>query len=128
MNKTDNTTSIQELKDAIRTFREERGWGKSRTPRNMAVSIAVEAAELLEHFQWGEYDEKKKQEIANELADVLMYCAELSNILDIDIATAFLQKLEKLKEKYPVGIFNPQSQDSEAYERIKQNYRNRSKA
>jgi hypothetical protein len=59
MNKTDNTTSIQELKDAIRTFREERGWGKSRTPRNMAVSIAVEAAELLEHFQWGEYDERK---------------------------------------------------------------------
>jgi hypothetical protein len=57
-----------------------------------------------------------------------MYCAELSNILDIDIATAFLQKLEKLKEKYPVEIFNPQSQDSEAYERIKQNYRNRSKA
>lgn len=121
--KNDKNTNIQELKDALEDFRNERGWGSSRTPRNLAVSIAVEAAELLEHFQWGEYDKKQKEALANELADIVHYCVEFATTLDIDISTASRAKLEHLKKKYPVELFKPGQPNSEAYFRIKQAYR-----
>ena len=82
MSRTDDETTIQELKDIVAEFRRERGWDKHNTPRNLASSIIVEAAELLEHFQWGEYSHQDKQEIADELADVLSYCFSLAHTLD----------------------------------------------
>jgi NTP pyrophosphatase (non-canonical NTP hydrolase) len=119
----DNETTIQELKDIIVQFREARGWGKHHTPRNLATSIMVEAAELLEHFQWGEYSDQDKHEVADELADVLSYCFNLADTLDIDIATVYRAKMERNKKKYPTKLFNPGQDDKETYTRIKAEYR-----
>jgi dCTP diphosphatase len=122
--KRDDETTIQELKDLIIHFQKERGWGAHHTPRNLATSISIEAAELLEHFQWGEYSDNNKQAIADELADILSYCFNLAATLGIDVATAFRDKVARVAEKYPTSIFNPESTDNKAdYNRIKQAYR-----
>jgi len=123
MKKADDTTTIQELIDAFTAFRAERGWDKSATPRNLATSIAIEAAELLEHFQWGEDDGLGKQEQADELADILGYCVSFAHAIGIDISTAFFDKLERAKQKYPIELFHPGNHDDETYHRIKQSYR-----
>jgi dCTP diphosphatase len=125
--KRDDETTIQELKDLVAQFRDERGWSKHHQPRNLAVSIAVEAAELLEHFQWGEYSTHDKQEVADELADILLYCFNLAGTLDIDVATAYRDKLERAKKKFPTEIFNPGHDDPAEYKRIKAEYRREGK-
>lgn len=119
----DRDTSLQELKDLVVQFREERGWGKHHTPKNLAISIALEAAELLEHFQWDEYRQDDKESMAEELIDVLINCFNFADILDIDIAPVFKAKLEKAKQKYPVELFNPKRDGNDDYFRIKQAYR-----
>jgi dCTP diphosphatase len=122
--KKDANTTLQEMKDAITAFREERGWGKYHTPCNLAASISIEAAELLEHFQWGTEDQQvNKQKIAHELADIINYCLEFATCSDIDVSTAFYGKLELIKKKYPVEIFNPESEGLEEYHKIKETYR-----
>jgi dCTP diphosphatase len=123
-NKTDATTTIQELKDAYVSFRNERGWKKYNTPRNLAISIAIEAAELMEHFQWGTEDvDQHKDEIASELADVVNYCIQFAEATDIDLGTAFYTKLEAIKRKYPTSLFNPETENLDTYHKIKQAYR-----
>ncbi|HEX7632990.1 MAG TPA: nucleotide pyrophosphohydrolase [Candidatus Saccharimonadales bacterium] len=123
MSTSDNDTTLKELKDLIHQFAEERNWKKHHTPKNLAISIAIEAAELLEHFQWDEYQEANKQQIADELADVLIYAFNFANEMDIDIASTYKQKLTKAVEKYPVGTFNKNSDSREEYFRIKKAYR-----
>ena len=87
---------IQELKK----FQKERDWEKFHTPENLAKSISIEAAELLEHFQWQkEYDES---EVAEELADVLIYCIYMADTMDFDIEEIISDKMEKNAIKYPV--------------------------
>src|SRR4051812_49134138 len=98
--KTDAKTTVQEMKDAVKQFRSERGWSKTATPRNIATSIMVEAAELLEHFQWSEYKPEERQEVIDELADVVNYCLILANTLDVDLAAACHDKLERAKLKF----------------------------
>ncbi|HSX35247.1 MAG TPA: nucleotide pyrophosphohydrolase [Candidatus Saccharimonadales bacterium] len=127
MSRKDNETTVQELIDIAAEFRRERGWDKHNTPRNLATSIIVEAAELLEHFQWGDYSEQNKQEIADELADVLAYCFGLAYTLDIDVATVYRDKIERAKKKFPVELFNPEQDNKEAYKRIKTEYRQKPK-
>ena len=100
---------MREILEKIRTFRDERDWMKFHDPKNLAVSISIEAAELLEHFQWK--DEKaveqhvrdNRDEIADEIADVAVYLAELADNLGIDIIQAMETKLEKNAKKYPVA-------------------------
>jgi len=123
--KRDDETTIQELKDLVAKFREERGWAKHHQPRNLAVSIAVEAAELLEHFQWGDYSEHNKQEVTDELSDILLYCFNLADTLDIDVATSYRDKLARAEKKYPTEIFNQDHDDPAAYKRIKADYRSK---
>ena len=120
---TDANTTIQELKDLVTAFRDERGWRTHHTPKNLAMSIAIEAAELMEHFQWDEYSAHDKQEVADELGDVLAYCLNLADILGIDVSTAYRAKLAKAAQKYPADIFRPGHDDAEAYNRIKRTYR-----
>lgn len=99
---------MREIIEKIRTFRDERDWMKFHDPKNLAVSISIEAAELLEHFQWK--DEKaveqhvrdNRDEIADEIADVAMYLAELADNLGIDLIKAMETKLDKNARKYPV--------------------------
>jgi NTP pyrophosphatase (non-canonical NTP hydrolase) len=105
----DQATNLQELKKMVVEFRDERDWRKYDTPKNLAISISIEAAELLEHFQWktdAEVDEmsrnpQKRQEVSDELADVMIYCLGFADMLKIDVAEALKKKLQKTSEKYP---------------------------
>lgn len=123
--KRDNETTIQELKDLATAFARKRNWTKHHTPRNLASSIVIEAAELLEHFQWKEYSEKDKQDIADELGDILAYCFHLATSLNIDVSTVYRDKLTRAAKKYPVETFNASHDDEAEYIRIKQAYRAR---
>src|SRR3989449_3975873 len=107
----DDLTTITVLRKRVSDFRDERNWLKDNTPKNLAISISVEAAELLEHFQW-KTDEQmreslrdriKKEAISDELADVLIYCLGFSDVLGIDISEAVELKLKKNGERYPIA-------------------------
>ena len=91
---------MDELKSEIIKFQKERDWKKFHTPENLAKSISIEAAELLEHFQWGK--EYAIDEVAEELADVLIYCMYMADALDLDIKEIIFNKMEKNAIKYPV--------------------------
>jgi dCTP diphosphatase len=123
MSKGDAETTLQELKDLMLEFREARGWNKDMSPKNMAISICLEAAELLEHFQWDEYKSEDEQEIIDEFADVIMNCMSFANASGIDVSSAMKDKLERAKIKYPTEIFNPGSDSKEAYFQVKKAYR-----
>jgi NTP pyrophosphatase (non-canonical NTP hydrolase) len=105
----DGETTVQKLVEMVARFRDSRDWRKYDTPRNLADSICIEAAELLEHFQWKTdeqaaetlRDPEKLSEICNELADVIIYCLGFSDILSIDGSNAVQRKLRKNAEKYP---------------------------
>jgi NTP pyrophosphatase (non-canonical NTP hydrolase) len=85
---------------ALREFVDERDWGQFHTPENLAKSISIEAAELLENYQWG--SPKNTQEVQDELADVLTYCHLLADKLGLDPNEIVLEKLAKTQQKYPV--------------------------
>ncbi len=86
------------MKELIK-FQSERDWKRYHTPENLAKSISIEAAELLEHFQWQkEYD---KDEVVDELADVLNYCFLMADALDVDVKEIVLNKMKKNAIKYP---------------------------
>ena len=90
---------MEEIKKELIKFQSERDWKKFHTPENLAKSISIEAAELLEHFQWGyDYDIDK---VADELADVLNYCFLMAIELDLDVKEIILNKMEKNAIKYP---------------------------
>lgn len=84
----------------IRKFNKEREWEVFHTPENLAKSISIEAGELLECFQWN--NDYNKQNVCEELADVINYCILMADALDVDLEEIVLSKLEKNKEKYPV--------------------------
>lgn len=92
--------SLKELKEKINDFVTVRDWKKFHTPVNLAKSISIEAAELLECFQWS--DDFNLQDVKEELADVINYAIQLASVLDLDIKEIVLEKLEKNKQKYPV--------------------------
>lgn len=91
---------MDELKNELIKFQKERDWKKFHTPENLAKSISIEAAELLEHFQWGK--EFNLEEVSEELADVLIYCVYMADSLNLDINEIILNKMEKNAKKYPV--------------------------
>jgi NTP pyrophosphatase (non-canonical NTP hydrolase) len=94
-----NERLIQEL----RTFVAERDWSQFHTPSNLAKSISIEAAELLECFQWNDdVIPENLEAIKDELADVLTYCFLMADKLELDPERLILEKLEKTKAKYPV--------------------------
>jgi len=114
MEQTDGNTTIQDLKTSVHDFVKNRDWEKYHTARNLAESISIEASELLELFQWSLDEEDKSKvtqdpaelgRVADELADVLIYCLGLANVTGIDIAQAILHKLKKNEEKYPIGKY-----------------------
>jgi dCTP diphosphatase len=105
----DTDTTVAELKELVRDFRDRRDWEQFHTPKNLSMSIAIEAAELMEQFQWLTPEESrrlresevKSARLAEELADVLIYGLSLANSLDIDLSAALVDKLGKNAEKYP---------------------------
>ena len=91
---------MDELKSELINFQKERDWKKFHTPENLAKSISIEAAELLEHFQWGK--EYNIDEVSEELADVLIYCMYMADSLDLNIKEIIYDKMKKNAIKYPV--------------------------
>lgn len=95
------------IQERIRRFRDERDWMQFHNPKNLAISISIEANELLEHFQWKSLEESEayaieaKDAIADEVADVAVYLIEFAENLGIDLQGAILKKLAKNEEKYP---------------------------
>ena len=91
---------IHELVKEIEAFTEERNWSQFHTPANLAKSIAIEAAELLECYQWS--DEADPQAVEEELADVLNYCLQMTSVLGLDPAEIIRKKMKLNAIKYPV--------------------------
>ena len=92
--------NMEELIDELIRFQEDRDWKRFHTPENLAKSISIEAAELLEHFQWGkEYD---SSEVADELADVLIYSLYMAEAMDFDLKEIIYNKMAKNAVKYPL--------------------------
>lgn len=104
--KGDRATSIQELKDTVQEFVRERDWERFHSPKNLSMALAAEAAELMEHFLWDTLEASeetaRKEEVADELADILLYLLEFANMTGIDISEAVASKVKKNAEKYPV--------------------------
>ncbi len=109
----DNTTTVEQLRTMVREFVDERQWNKYHSPKNISMALTIEAAELMEHFQWISIDEsrtvarepEKLTAVGEELADVLCYGLALANELDIDISTAMRSKMEKNRKKYPIDEY-----------------------
>ncbi len=99
---------IEGLRDKLRQFAAEREWDQFHSPKNLAMALSVEAAELLEHVQWLSDAEsaalapEKRVKIREELADVLLYLIRLADKLDVNLATAAADKLSVNAQKYPV--------------------------
>lgn len=91
----------QDTISRIRKFREDRDWNQFHTPANLAKSIAIEAAELLECFQWSE-EEYDLQHVKEELADVLVYCQDMLDSLGLDVDEIVNMKMDQNEKKYPV--------------------------
>lgn len=124
----DATTTVADLKRLVVRFAEERDWGRFHTPKNLAASVAIEAAELLERFQWSTPEEsfavkddpEALNAVAEEIADVASYLFNLCDKLGVDFASAFAAKMRKNAEKYPAehfrGFYNA---DDPAYKKTK---------
>src|SRR5207302_10924516 len=104
----DEQTTVAALQNSVSNFRGERNWLKDSTPKNLAISIIVEAAELLEHFQWKTDDQIRealkerveKNQVSDELAYVLILCLGISDVMCIDISEGIDAELRKAVEKY----------------------------
>jgi dCTP diphosphatase len=106
---TDQQTTLGDLRQAVRAFVAARNWEIFHSSKNLAMSIAIEAAELMEHFQWSSPQESQhyladpynRQEVAEELADILIYCLSFANQAEIDVSQAVLAKLSKNELRFP---------------------------
>ncbi len=99
----DTTTPISEVKEALDAFNEARDWGQFHTPKDLAMCISTEAAELLECFLWKSPDDSLNMDaVREELADIFITATNLANKLGVDIMSAVEQKLEVNGRKYPV--------------------------
>ena len=97
--------SLEELNHDITTFRDKRNWKQFHTPKNLAISISIEAAELLEIFQWTEADmnlDTKRERIEEELADVLIYCGLMADVMGMNVDEIITRKLQINEMKYPI--------------------------
>ena len=109
----DARTTVGVLRQAVAEFVDARDWQPFHTPKNLSMSIAIEAAELMEHFQWLTIEEAwaaiedltRRVAVADELADIVIYCLSLSNALDLDVSAAVLEKLETNEHRYPADQF-----------------------
>ena len=108
MSESAGAVSFQELSRKVRRFAEERDWGQFHSPKNLSMALAVECAELMEHFQWltesqsRRLGRRQKREVAKELADIQIYLIRLSQVLGVELTAASSSKLLENARKYPV--------------------------
>lgn len=110
----DDRTTVRQLRDMVRRFVEERAWQKYHAPKNVAMALAIEAAELMEHFQWLDLTESRavaedaarREAAGEELADVVCYALALANELNLDLAAAMQRKMRKNEAKYPIPDYH----------------------
>lgn len=106
----DATTTVAQLRERVMAFAREREWEQFHSPKNLSMALAAESGELMEHFLWTESaashdvarEPVKREKIAEEMADVVIYALEFANITGIDLAAAIDAKLAKNAAKYPV--------------------------
>lgn len=116
------TDTLETLRETLERFAQEREWERFHTPKNLAMALSVEAAELLECFQWltpeesAAPDARRRLEIEHEMADVLLYLIRLADRLNVDLRAAALRKLELNRAKYPVERVRGQSRKYDEYE------------
>lgn len=100
--------TLESIKKLAAAFVEERDWRQFQSPKNLVMALSVEVAELMEHFQWlnedesKNLDEKKREQVSDELADVLLYLVRMADELSIDLSEAVKIKAEKNALKYPI--------------------------
>lgn len=92
---------LEALKKRIQKFNDDRDWNQFHTPSNLAKSISIEANELLECFQWND-ENYHLEDVKDELADVMNYCIQMSQVLNVDIIDIINAKMDKTEKKYPV--------------------------
>ena len=110
---TDSDTTMGQLRQLVNDFVDGRDWHQFHSPKNLAMSISIEAAELMEHFQWLELDEsravaddpEKLAAVGEELADVICYALAMANELGFDLSRAVRDKMAKNERKYPAEEF-----------------------
>ena len=109
----DSQTTVAQLRQLVNTFIDARDWHQFHSPKNLSMSLAIEAAELMEHFQWISTDDSRQvaeqpeqiSQVADELADVLCYVLAMANELNLDLSQAVRQKMAKNEQKYPADQF-----------------------
>ncbi|MDG2012379.1 MAG: nucleotide pyrophosphohydrolase [Pirellulaceae bacterium] len=109
----DEATSLADLKRIVAEFVAERDWQQFHSPKNLSMAMAIEVAELMEHFQWISMDESrsipkasgKQRDIAEEMSDVFCYLLAMANEMQIDLSSSLQQKMVKNREKYPSDVF-----------------------
>ncbi|MBN1343113.1 MAG: nucleotide pyrophosphohydrolase [Phycisphaerae bacterium] len=108
----DDQTTVAQLKHIVAEFVSQRDWERFHDPKNLSMAIAIEAAELMEHFQWlrtdqldSEISNDQLDEIREELADVTAFVLSLANVLKIDLSSALQRKMSKNEAKYPADEF-----------------------
>jgi dCTP diphosphatase len=109
----DDRTTVGQLRQAVAAFVDARDWQPFHSPKNLSMSIAIEAAELMERFQWLTTEEAQtavedfdnQATVADELADIIIYCLSLSNALNLDVSAAVVGKLETNEHRYPANEF-----------------------
>lgn len=104
--------TFEEVSKRIKRHLEERDWHHNPN-RSLAISVSLEAAELLEHYQWGEDAVGEKEDIASELADILIYTFQIAHNERIDLAAAIIGKLEKTSKKYPAKDFKGKNSEEQ---------------
>ncbi|HZX26593.1 MAG TPA: nucleotide pyrophosphohydrolase [Telluria sp.] len=111
--------TLSELTAILRQFRDERDWAQFHTPRNLATALSVEAAELLEPFQWlageAELTPEARQAVTAEMADVLSYLLLLADRMQVDLADALQAKVRTNAEKYPADQVRGSSRKYDQY-------------
>ena len=109
MSSNDESTTVNELRHLVQQFVDERDWNSFHNPKNLSMSLAIEAGELMEHFQWLTLDEaevlandsKRKHDVGEEIADCLAYLLSIANAMDIDLSNALRAKMIRNADKYP---------------------------
>ncbi|WP_426189728.1 nucleotide pyrophosphohydrolase [Massilia sp. DWR3-1-1] len=109
------------LRELVRQFVDERDWDQFHTPKNLSAALSVEAAELLEHFQWlhkgdqAELGERKLTQVRHEMADVLVYLVRLADKLDVDLLSAVEEKMVLNRAKYPAELVRGDARKYDEY-------------